>query len=139
VLRYIDWSLAGELKVFQPPYASAVTAINAYAQTKFGAPFAKLAAAQQDSVLTDMETNAATGFVPSSQAVFSMIRTHAMQGMFGDPAHGGNVGYVGWKLVRFPGPRLVILAHDQQLGVVPKNQLASTYSQKLFQQTPVDK
>ena len=37
-----------------------------------------------------------------------MIRTHAIQGMFGDPAHGGNVGFVGWNLVRFPGPRLVV-------------------------------
>ena len=50
-----------------------------------------------------MEANSATGFTPSSQGVFTMILTHAIQGMFGDPAHGGNVGFVGWKLVGFPG------------------------------------
>ena len=31
-------------------------------------------------------------FSPNAKAVFEMIRTHALQGMFGDPAHGGNVG-----------------------------------------------
>ena len=49
-----------------------------------------------------------------------MFRTHAVQGMFGDPAHGGNTNLVGWKLVRFPGPRLVISARDQRLNVKPK-------------------
>jgi hypothetical protein len=61
-----------------------------------------------------------------------MIRTHAMQGMFGDPAHGGNTNFVGWKLVRFPGPRFVISAKDQQLDVVPRQNLRSTYSMPLF-------
>src|ERR1700722_13171067 len=135
VLRYIDWSLAGDLKGFVAPYASAIKAINAYAHKKFGAAFAALSDSQQDSVLTDMEANKATGFTPTSQAVFTMIRTHAIQGMFGDPAHGGNVGFVGWKLVGFPGPRLVVDAHDQKLNVKVKAQLASTYSQTLFKHT----
>ena len=64
-----------------------------------------------------------------------MIRTHAIQGMFGDPAHGGNVGFVGWNLVRFPGPRLVVSNHEQQLDVVPKKALKSTYQLALFKNT----
>ena len=68
-----------------------------------------------------------------------MIRTHAVQGMFGDPAHGGNVGFVGWKLVGFPGPRLEVIAHDQRLNVNVKSQLKSTYSLPLFKHTKVDK
>ena len=139
VLRYIDWSLAGDLSVFKTPYAMAIAAIDAYAQSASGAPFASLSSTAQDAVLAAMESNTATGFVPNSQAVFTMIRTHAVQGMFGDPAHGGNVGYVGWKLVRFPGPRLVIDAADQKLNTVPKNHLVSTYAQSLFKHTKVDK
>ncbi len=139
VLRYIDWSLAGDLSVFVGPYTNAIAAIDAYAEQTFGAAFAALSASQQDSVLTDMEANSATGFTPSSQAVFTMIRTHAVQGMFGDPAHGGNVGFVGWKLVGFPGPRFVIDAHDQKLNVPVKPQLGSTYSQSLFKHTKVDR
>jgi gluconate 2-dehydrogenase gamma chain len=137
VLRYIDWSLAGELAVFKAPYSSALAAIDAYSVSKFGGALASLTATQQDAVLTDMESDKATGFTPGSSAAFEMIRGHAMQGMFGDPVHGGNVGFVGWKLVRFPGPRLVVSAHDQKLDVVPKNHLASTYSSKLFKHTKV--
>jgi hypothetical protein len=61
-----------------------------------------------------------------------MIRTHAMQGMFSDPLHGGNVGFVGWDLVRFPGPRLVVGARDQRLDVVPKKVRKSTADYKIF-------
>jgi gluconate 2-dehydrogenase gamma chain len=137
VLRYIDWSLAGDLVVFKAPYVAALAAIDAYATTKFGGAFAGLTATQQDAVLTDMQKNLATGFTPSAAAVFTMIRTHAVQGMFCDPVHGGNVGFVGWKLVRFPGPRLIIGAHDQRLDVVPKAQMRSAYSYPNFKHTTV--
>jgi gluconate 2-dehydrogenase gamma chain len=135
VLRYIDWSLAGDLGVFRGPYASAIASIDAYATTTFGAAFAALTPGQQDQVLSNMEAGTATGFAPSASAVFEMIRTHALQGMFGDPAHGGNVGFVGWNLVRFPGPRLVVSNHEQQLDVVPKKALKSTYQLALFKNT----
>jgi gluconate 2-dehydrogenase gamma chain len=132
VLRYIDWSLAGELSMFRDPYSVAFASLDAYSQSRFGAPFAACSIAQQDQVLTAMDTNSAPGFVPNSKAVFEMIRGHAVQGMFGDPAHGGNVGFVGWDLVRFPGPRLKISAHDQQLDVTPKKVRKSTYDYALW-------
>jgi gluconate 2-dehydrogenase gamma chain len=147
VLRYIDWALAGDLQVFRGPYATALAAIDAYAVQTFGAAFAALTAAQQDQLLSNMEagapekstinnkSNPQIGFAPSSTAVFEMIRTHALQGMFGDPAHGGNVGFAGWNLVRFPGPRLVVPKHEQELDVVPKQQLKSTYQMPLFKKT----
>jgi len=146
VLRYIDWALAGDLSVFRGPYASALAAIDAYAVQTYGAAFAALTTVQQDQLLTNMEagapestinnkSNPQIGFAPSSTAVFEMIRTHALQGMFGDPAHGGNVGFVGWNLVRFPGPRLVVSDHEQQLDVVPKKALKSTYQLALFKHT----
>ena len=101
-----------------------IAAIDAYAKAQYGAAFAALSETQQDDVLTDMEAGTRRpGSRRSRSAVFTMIRTHAVQGMFGDPAHGGNVGFVGWKLVGFPGPRLVVDAHDQQLNVRAKNQL----------------
>ncbi len=139
VLRYIDWSLAGDLKVFVPPYQSALAAIDAYSEATYGAAFAELNATEQDTILTNMQKGTATGFTPSSTAVFTMIRTHAVQGMFGDPAHGGNVGFVGWKLVGFPGPRLEVSAHDQRLNVNVKSQLKSAYSLPVFKHTKVDK
>ena len=32
-----------------------------------------------------------------------MVITHTMEGMFSDPAYGGNYRETGWKLIRFPG------------------------------------
>jgi gluconate 2-dehydrogenase gamma chain len=147
VVRYIDRALAGDLRAFRPAYVAAVKAINAYSQSRFGAEFTAITTSQQDAILNDMDLNRTTSqdpsvvrvagastaqFLPNAKAVFEMIRTHAVQGMFGDPAHGGNVNFVGWKLVRFPGPRLVISARDQRLNVVPKADLKSTYSIPLF-------
>jgi gluconate 2-dehydrogenase gamma chain len=132
VLRYIDRALARDLSMFRGAYTAAVVALDAYSQSKHGAAFAALPVDKQDAVLTDMDLNRATGFAPNGKAVFEMIRTHAVQGMFGDPAHGGNTNFAGWRLVRFPGPRLVISARDQRLNVVPRNNLRSTYSLPLF-------
>jgi gluconate 2-dehydrogenase gamma chain len=147
VIRYIDRALAGDLSAFRGAYTAAVVAINAYSQQRFGAPFASLTAAQQDQIIDDMDRNqvrpqdpsverqagaSAPQFLPNARAVFEMIRTHAVQGMFGDPMHGGNTNFVGWKLVRFPGPRLVISSRDQRLNVVPRSALKSTYSIPLF-------
>ena len=80
VLRYVDWSLAGELSMFRAPYATALSALDAYATARFGAAFAALGAAQQDAILSDMEADKATGFTPGSSAVFEMIRGHALSG-----------------------------------------------------------
>jgi gluconate 2-dehydrogenase gamma chain len=133
VLRYIDWALAGELSLFRDPYSAGLAALDAYSVSTQGAPFASLSTAQQDAVLTAMDKNTATGFQPNAKAVFEMIRGHAVQGMFGDPAHGGNVGFVGWDLVRFPGPRLKISAHDQKLDVTPSTKVRkSTYDYALW-------
>jgi gluconate 2-dehydrogenase gamma chain len=148
VLRYIDWSLAGDLSAFHAPYSTALAAIDAFATQTYGAAFAALTTVQQDALITRMAAGAEKpitsstdpqqgflGFAPTSSSVFTMIRTHALQGMFGDPMHGGNVGQVGWKLVRFPGPRLVISKKDQDLDVAPKEYLKSTYTYPLFKKT----
>jgi Gluconate 2-dehydrogenase subunit 3 len=134
VARYIDRALAGDLRPFRLAYTAAINALDSYSLAKHGAMFAALPADRQDAVLTDMDLNRATPseFVPNGKAVFEMFRTHAVQGMFGDPRHGGNTNLVGWKLVRFPGPRLVISARDQRLNVKPKANMQSAYSIPLF-------
>lgn len=52
--------------------------------------------AEQDEALRAMEN---TPF-------FGLLRQHTIEGMFCDPAHGGNADLVGWQLVGFPGPRM---------------------------------
>ena len=126
VLRYVDWALAGQLGAFKDAYVAGLAGLDAYATRTRGGAFASLPGDQQDAILSEMEAGRATGFTPDGKSIFEMFRTHALQGMFGDPAHGGNVGFVGWDLVRFPGPRLIISAHDQKLDVTPKTVRKST-------------
>src|SRR5262245_52244623 len=97
--HYIDRALAGPLGASRRAYAVGLAAVDAYAQSAKGAPFAKLAAQDQDAVLSDMEKNVAKGFTPNSSAFFNLVRMHTIQGMFGDPYYGGNANVVGWDLI----------------------------------------
>ena len=102
--HYIDRALAGSLSASRRAYAVGLAALDAYAQSAKGAPFATLAAQDQDAVLSDIEKNVAKGFAPNSSAFFNLVRTHTIQGMFGDPYYGGNANFVGWDLIGYPGP-----------------------------------
>src|SRR5215471_12483638 len=79
--RFIDRGLAGALKNQRDAYSTGLAGINAYAKASKGAAFAKLSAADQDAVLTDMQANRATGFADATQ-FFTLVRTHTLQGTF---------------------------------------------------------
>lgn len=112
---YIDRALAGPLTTLRPAYAAGLAALDAYAQSSKGRIFAKLATADQDDVLSDMEANRATGFTPNAAAFFNLLRAHTMQGMFCDPYYGGNANFVGWDLIGYPGLRMAVGAADQRM------------------------
>jgi gluconate 2-dehydrogenase gamma chain len=117
VLRYVDRALSGELASSRTAYTAGLAATDAYARSKFGAGFAALSASQQDAVLSDLEQNVATGFSPNSRAFFDLVREHALQGMFGDPYHGGNADFIGWDLIGFAGIKVEFSEAEQQLDV----------------------
>lgn len=117
VLRFIDRALSGDLADSRPAYTAGIAATNAYARTRFGSDFAALTAAQQNTILDEMERNVATGFTPGSRAFFDLLREHAVQGMFGDPVHGGNADFIGWDLIGFTGVKLTYAEGEQQLDV----------------------
>lgn len=118
VTRYIDRALGGELAPQRSAYSDGLAAVDAYAQSRFGDRFADLNDAQQDAVLTAMEQNIATGFAGGSRAFFELVREHCLQGMFGDPVHGGNEDFAGWDLIGFPGVKLSFGAAEQQMDVI---------------------
>jgi gluconate 2-dehydrogenase gamma chain len=128
--RYIDRALSGELSSLQGFYAAGIAALDEYATSKYGASFSSLAADKQDAILHDLETDAATGFAPSSSAFFETIREHAIQGMFCDPYQGGNANFVGWDLIHFPGIKLTVPARDQRLDVdvLPAHKSTTDYA-----------
>ena len=125
VLRYVDRALAGDLGSSRAAYTAGVAETDAYARSRFGSSFADLSGAQQDTVLAEMENGTAPGLRP----FFELVREHGLQGMFGDPVHGGNEDFAGWDLLGFTGIKLVYTEAEQQLdvAVVPAHKSAVDY------------
>lgn len=127
--HYIDRALGGALADSAEAYRSGFAAFDRYCRMSRGKPFVELSPTDQDSVLIDVESGAATGsgagFVGSSAAFFNMVKAHTWQGMFGDPYYGGNANFVGWDLLGYPGVRTMVSAADQQR--MEGNQLAPNH------------
>ena len=130
--RFIDRALTGALKSQRPAYTAGLAAVDAYAQTTKGSGFAKLSPADQDAVLTEMQSNRATGFTGGSSQFFNLIRTHAIQGTFSDPYYGGNENFIGWDLIGYPGSRVVVSANLQRIDVKPESSRKSAYDYGMF-------
>jgi len=112
--HYIDRALGGALAASRQAYASGLAALDSYARSSRGKAFTELSGTDQDSVLIDVETGAATGFTGSSAQFFTMVLNHTRQGTFGDPYYGGNANFIGWDLIGYPGIRTMVTAADQQ-------------------------
>jgi gluconate 2-dehydrogenase gamma chain len=134
-VAYIDRALAGALSASRETYRRGLAALDRYARSSRGGPFRTLSPTDQDSVLVDVETGAATegaGFDGSSAAFVALVRAHTWQGMFGDPFYGGNRDFIGWDLLEYPGVRTAVAADDQRLGVVPDPVRRSAYDGDMF-------
>jgi gluconate 2-dehydrogenase gamma chain len=112
--QYIDRALAGALASSRQAYAAGLAALDRYAETSRGKRFTELSPGDQDAVLVDVESGAATGFAGGSAPFFAMVLGHTHQGMFGDPYYGGNKDFAGWDLVNYPGVRTMVTATDQK-------------------------
>ena len=106
-------------------YRQGVQQVDAFSRERFGAPFADLAEADQESVVEVMADSPGeifgpvapgqpqdqsgggedeTGFrQPSLREFFEVVRNHVIEGMFADPLYGGNRDLVGWYLLGYPG------------------------------------
>jgi len=130
--HYIDRALGGALKESREAYRSGFAAFDAYCHSSRGAAFINLSERDQDSVLMDVESGSATGFAGSSAAFFNMVRTHTLQGTFGDPYYGGNANFVGWDLIGYPGIRLNVTPDDQKLDAKLTPTHKSAYDNSMF-------
>jgi gluconate 2-dehydrogenase gamma chain len=113
-VHYIDRALGGALASSRPAYTSGLAALDRYSRSSRGKAFTALTATDQDSVLIDVETGAATGFTGSSAVFFALVLSHTHQGTFGDPYYGGNAKFIGWDLIGYPGIRTMVTAADQK-------------------------
>ena len=125
---YVDRALAGSLEA----YRNGLAALDRYAQSARGARFAALEASEQDALLRDVEANAAPGFGPGPAAFFNLVLAHAIQGTFSDPAHGGNVDFIGWRLIGYPGVRTMVTPDLQRIDRMPPARQVSAYDFPAF-------
>ena len=130
--RYIDRALGGALASSREAYQAGLTALDRYASTSKGRPFAQLPAADQDAVLRDMEMNNAPDVPGGSAAFFNLVLGHTIQGTFCDPYYGGNANFVGWDLIGYPGVRLAVAADEQRLDARPAPTHRSAYDHAMF-------
>jgi len=130
--HYIDRALGGALAASKPAYIAGFAALDRYARSSRGKPFLELPERDMDSVLIDVETGAATGFQGSPAAFFAMVRTHTLQGTFGDPYYGGNANFVGWDMLGYPGVRTNVSADEQRLGAKIAPNHKSAYDTEMF-------
>jgi hypothetical protein len=88
-------------------FSEGLAAIDAESRAQFTKPFIELGPDDQDAVLTTIETK--------SRPFFARLRQLTLEGTFGDPSYGGNRNFIGWDLIRYPGPRLAAGPDEQKL------------------------
>jgi len=125
-VAYIDRALAGALRGGRDSYAANLAAVDAHARTRYQKGFATLTSDQQDMLLGEIQANKADGFMPDSASFFEMLRSHTIQGTFCDPYYGGNAGFIGWDMIRYPGIRVSVSESEQRL-VAPSPVHESAY------------
>jgi gluconate 2-dehydrogenase alpha chain len=104
VVAYVDRALAGAYRDRADAYRLGLAALDLAARRRHGAPFADCGSEQRDALITGLEQGVLPNFrVPPQQEFFEMLRAHLQEGLFADPAHGGNRDKLGWKFLGHPG------------------------------------
>jgi len=120
--RYIDRGLGGALASFRETYRDGLANMDALARASKALSFAQLSPADQDAVLTSVE----------SAPFFNLVLAHTVQGTFGDPFYGGNRNFAGWDLIGYPGVRLAVTAEQQNIDAKTTPTHMSAYDYTMF-------
>ena len=100
----------------KPLFLDGLASLDVFALRTQGIAFASLSADKQDAVLTAIDSNQE----PNLSGFFNRVRRLTLEGMFGDPAYGGNKNFAGWDLIRYPGAKLAVGPEDQSMKTPPK-------------------
>lgn len=125
--RYIESALGDAYQALKNAYSAGLAALNSHAMASGGKVFAALGVDEQDKILSDFEQNKKVGDYGESGAFFEMVRRHTLEGMFGDPAYGGNANFAGWDLIGYPGPRMFAAPDTQRMDAkIPRSRVTAT-------------
>jgi Gluconate 2-dehydrogenase subunit 3 len=118
VVDYIEAALAEG--VGARVWVEGLAALDACAVARHGQRFDACSPDERDAILAAFEAGTAGSGVVDEAGFFELLRDHVLQGMFGDPSYGGNRERGGWRLLSYPGPKLVWTEAEQQLDVLPE-------------------
>jgi gluconate 2-dehydrogenase gamma chain len=97
-------------------YRSAIEDIEKHVRDRHGKSFAELDPPAQDALLDALDKGEVE--LPHSHArkFFELLVQNTKEGFLADPIYGGNRGFIGWKLIGFPGPRYNYVEDIEQHG-----------------------
>ena len=131
VTVYLDRALAGAYAHLADTYRQGIVGLNAASMALGQAPFAALQAIEQDAILDGLERGELRAFGLEPEFMGLLIQ-HTREGMFCDPAHGGNRDLVGWKLMGYPGIHRVWTEAEEQVGAVLPRRPLTTLADDTF-------
>lgn len=114
-LSYILTALSGPYQAHQAAYRQLLAALNQGAGGAFAAAGHEIKA----SLLKAFEANSPElAGLPQldGMTAFDLVWRHLREGLFCDPAHGGNRDFAGWELIGFPGAQFGYRAEEQVWG-----------------------
>ena len=102
VVVYVDRALGGHDRSLLGAYRRGIAKLDTSASARFGAGFRSCSQAQQLALLTAL-SGTAPGSGEGQPTFFALLRRHLTEGLFADPAYGGNLDGGGWRSIGFPG------------------------------------
>lgn len=104
VVAYLDNALAGAYSDKLDTYRRGLAALDSAARAAYNVRFSDCATQQQDALIAALEQGKITDFqTPPQEAFFELLLAHLQEGLFADPAYGGNREKLGWRVLGHPG------------------------------------
>lgn len=110
VVYFMDRQLMGPYKKHQETYRQGLVGVDETAQAMKGKIFVELSDQDQIAVLNALASGKAEGNTwktASSSQFFYLLRDHTMQGFYGAPRHGGNRGFVSYRMLELDYPPII--------------------------------
>jgi gluconate 2-dehydrogenase alpha chain len=104
VVTYIDRTLSGNNVALQGAYRRGLRALNEASITRTGREFAVADEAACASLVRQLSAGTLPDLAsPAPSEFFELVRGHCQEGLFADPAYGGNRDTAGWRFLNHPG------------------------------------
>lgn len=105
VLAYLERHAAEHPDTWSGTVEPGLLALLAEAESRFGRSFAELTEDEQDRLLQDVQQEAVRDWPVSPKPFFDALLSFVVEGYYGSPESGGNIGGKSWEMIGFrPGP-----------------------------------